>query len=196
MSCQYSTEVLQPGKEWFDFPQEFVPPQYTVIPRPGLSPNSTGLGDHLNLRFCEFLTRLIVLVAFVSYESLGKLLGKGFSKGIRNQGEFMQRSRLRFEGERKTRDVGHWRELRSLAALRVSRSEPTCLATTRVQPIRHLLKSSSPRCFRSVVSNSSTHLNVSSGSHCWYARWQVWYEGNPYSSCRGEYAEDQYARLL
>jgi hypothetical protein len=81
-------------------------------------------------------------------------------------------------GDRKTIAVCHRHELRTLAPLGLSHSEPPFLATTNVPSIKHSDRSRSPRSLRSAARVSSTLRSVPSRTHCWNLRWQVWYGGN------------------
>jgi hypothetical protein len=92
--------------------------------------------------------------------------------------DFMRRSILRVDGERKTRAVCHCHELRTLAPLGLSHFAAPFFAVMNVPSIKHSDKSNSPRVRRSSAKVSSTRLSVPSLTQCWNRRWQVWYGGN------------------
>ena len=158
----HAAEVLQPRKQPLHFPSPLVSPSGrpscvgaffrfglcgAIISMPA-SPSSSSSGSES--------------YALSPINRSGLLVGKTLSDSLCDKSDFMRRSRRRVDGERKTRAVCHRHELRTLAPLGLSHSEPPFLATTNVPSIKHSDRSSSPRCLRSSASASSTLRSVPS----------------------------------
>ena len=90
----------------------------------------------------------------------------------------MRRIRRCVYGERKTSAVCNCHELRTLAPLGLSHSAPSFLAITNIPSMKHSVRSSSPRVWRSSASASNKLHKTPSRTHCWNRRWQIWYGGN------------------
>ena len=174
-----STKILQPREQSFDFPAAFVSPQFASV-----------------LRFCSFAIRLvrrnqfnseicsqlfverIRVVCFIANQTLGRVVGEPFKQSFSDKFDFMRRSRLRVDGDRKTRTICHCHELRAFAPLGFSHFAAPFFATIKVPSIKHSDKSSLPRESKSSAKVSSTPLSRPSLTHSWNRRWQVWYGGN------------------
>ncbi len=126
----------------------------------------------------QFFIKRVRVIRFVANQPLWGIVGKTFDESLPDKSDFMRRSILRVNGERKTRAVCHCHELRTLAPLGLSDFAAPFFAVMNVPSIKHSDKSNSPRVCRSSANVSSTRLSVPCLTHCWNRRWQVWYGGN------------------
>ena len=141
--------------------------------------------NHFNALFSQFSVQWIRIISFIADQSLGQLFGKNFGESFSDQADFMRGSRVHVNGDRKTRAVCHCHDLRTFAPLGFSNFEAPFFATTKVPSIKHSDKSNSPRVRKSSARASRTLFKVSSLTHIWKRRWQVWYGGNlPGKSCQ------------
>lgn len=175
---QNSSIVLQPSKQPFDFPSPLVASQLPPILRLRLLPILFVRRDHLYVEARKFCIQWVRVIGFVADQSLRFLIREPLNESFSNKGDFMRRSRLRIDGERKTIAVCHCHELRTLAPLGFSDFEAPFFATMNVPSIKHSVKSNSPRVRRSSANVSKTRSSLPSLTHSWNLRWQVWYGGN------------------
>ena len=167
------SEILQPGKEPFDFPSSAVSPQHSAVLGGCFSPILFMGSDKLNTFLCQRLIQRITVVGPVSDQPDRPLIDKPLFESILDKGDFMRRSRRSVQGDRKTSAICHCHELRTLAPLGLSHSEAPFFATTKVASIKHSLRSNLPRSRRSVASASRIVLNTPELTHSWNLRWQV-----------------------
>jgi hypothetical protein len=170
--------VLQPSKEPLDLPPSAVAAQTPAILCRGISPIFSVRSYHLYPLFCQLLIQWVTIISLIPYQMLRPLIGKTLIQSFSDKGDFMWASRRRVHGDRKTRAVCHCHELRTLAPLGLSHTSTPFLATTKVPPMKHSLKSSSPLVLKSWAKASSTSFRTPPLTHCWNLPWHVWYGGN------------------
>src|SRR5947209_40653 len=175
---QNPPEVLQPREQAFDFPATLVAAEFSTVLRDGTLAVRFVRRDQLDACFGQFRIQRVRVIRLVANQSLWGIIGEAFNKSFSNKSDFMRRSMLRVDGERKTSAVCHCHELRTLAPLGLSHFCAPFLATTNMPSIKHSDKSRSPRTRRSSAKVSSTRLSRPSLTHSWNLRWQVWYGGN------------------
>lgn len=175
---QNPAEVLQPRKQPLNFPSPFISAQFAPVLRLRFHAIRFMRRDQLDTYFCQLLIQWVTVIRFVANQSFGLIIDKALDKSFSHKGDLMRRSRLRVDGDRKTRAVCHCHELRTLAPLGLSHFEPPFLATMNVPSMKHSDKSKSPLWRRSSANVSSTRWSRPSLTHCWKRRWQVWYGGN------------------
>lgn len=175
---QNPTEILQPRKQPLDFPTPFVTPQLSAVLRFRTLSVRFVRRNHLGFKPRQLFVQRIGIVSFVADQLSRSLVGKARTESLFDKSDFMRRSRLRVDGERKTKAVCHCHELRTLAPLGLSHLEAPFFATMKVPSMKHSDKSKPPRAYKSSAKVSSTRRSVPSLLHCWNRRWQVWYGGN------------------
>jgi hypothetical protein len=172
------TKVLQPRKQAFNLPASFVTPKFSAVLRFCPFPISFVRRNQFNVEFFQLFIERIRIIRFIADYLSRSLFDKTLAEGSLNQFDLVRRSRFRVDGERKTKAVCHCHELRAFAPLGFSNFEPPFLADTKVPSIKVSDKSSFPRSSKSWAKVSSTLFNLSSLTHSWNRRWQVWYGGN------------------
>jgi hypothetical protein len=175
---QNPTEVLQPRKQPLDFPSPLVAPQLPPVLRLSFLAVALVRRDHLNLKRLKVGIQRVRVIRLIANQPFGLLVGEALDESLTNKGDFMRRSRLCVDGDRKTSRVCHCQQLRTLAPLGLSHFEPPFLATMNVPSMKHSDKSNSPLERRSSAKASRMRLSRPSLTHSWKRRWQVWYGGN------------------
>jgi hypothetical protein len=172
-----SSEVLQPGKQPFDFPTSAVAAQRApVLAR--WTDSAAPMGrDHLDTPLGELGVQRIAVVGEVPDQPFGKILGEALLDSAFSKGDFMRASRRRVDGDRSASAVCHCHELRTLAPLGLADGSAPFFAITKVASIKHSLKLSLPRLRKSSANASTMCLNTPLRTHSWKRRWQVWYGG-------------------
>jgi len=159
-------EIEEPGKEAFDLPSSFVPPQRSAVLR-GVASAFTVGRDHLDPGFAEDFVEEVAVVRLVPNKAL-RLFGRvAFRERVEDQGDFGWRSRLHVEGDRKTRAVCHCHELRTFAPLGGTHATPPFLAVTNVPSMKHSETSILPRSAKSSANASRILRNTPAWTHCW-----------------------------
>jgi hypothetical protein len=174
ISHQNPTEVLQPRKQPLHFPPPLVASQLPPILRLHLLPVALVRRDHLYVERFKLCIQRVRVVRFIADQSLRLLIYEALNESFSDKSDFMRRSRLSVDGDRKTSRVCHCHELRTLAPLGFSDFSAPFLATTNVPSIKHSAKSRSPLWRRSSAKVSKTLTSRPSLTHCWNLRWQVW----------------------
>lgn len=169
--------VAQPGEQPLYLPPAPVASERSAVLGLGTLASSSVRSDHLDALISQPLIERVRVVGSVSNQMLRQGLYEATLKSRLNKGDLMRASRFSVSGERKTSAVCHCHELRALTPLGLSHSRSPFLATTNVPSMKHSLISSPPLCFRSSAKASSTLASVSSLTHDWKRRWQVWYGG-------------------
>ena len=141
MADQHASEVLQPGKEPFHFLAAFVPPQGATIVRFGFIALGPMWGKQLNPLRGQARVERVNIVAFIPDQMCWSSINKTRGESWFNKGDFMRRSRLNVDGERKTSAVCNCHDLRTLAPLGLSHPEPPFLATMKVPSMKHAERS-------------------------------------------------------
>jgi len=169
---------LQPREQPLDFPAPPVATEFSTVLRDGTLPVGFVRRDQFDAYCGQFRIQRVRVIRLVANQSLWGLISKAFDQSFSDKSDFMRRSILRVDGDRKTRAVCHCHELRTLAPLGLSDFCAPFLATTNMPSIKHSDKSRSPRVRKSSARVSSTRLSRPSLTHSWNLRWQVWYGGN------------------
>jgi len=177
-SNQNPSEILQPCKQSLDLPAPFVTPHLSAVLRFRFFSIRFVRRDKFNLEPGEPFIKRIRIVGFVADQLFRSLVGKARTQSLFDKSDFMRRSTLCVDGDRKTSRVCHCHEFRTFAPLGLSNSEAPFFATMKVPSIKHSDRSNLPRECRSSAKVSSTSFSVPSLFHCWNRRWQVWYGGN------------------
>jgi hypothetical protein len=174
---QNPSKVLQPCKQPLNFPPPLVAPQLPSVLRLRLLAIALMRRNHLNVERLKLRIQQVRVICLIADQSFGLLVGKSLDESFSNKGDFMRRSRLCIDGDRKTRAICHCHSRSTLAPLGLSDFRPPFLATMKVPSIKHSDKSNSPRLRRSSAKVSKRRASRPSFTHCWNLRWQVWYGG-------------------
>ena len=172
-----SSKILQPRKQSFNLPTAFVTTKFSAVLRFCLFPIPFVRRNQLDVEFFQLLVQRIGIIRLVADYLSRSFVGKSFADGSPDKFDFVRRSRVCVNGERKTRAVCHCHELRAFAPLGLSHRKAPFLAETNVPSINVSDKSSLPRSNKSWAKASNTRFNLPSLTHCWNRRWQVWYGG-------------------
>src|SRR5437868_14480828 len=164
---QNATEVLQPCEQSLDLPPALVTAQGSPVLRPSLLPVRLVRGNHLHSLLSKLFVQRIGVISLITNQALRRGIGEPLDKSFSDKSDFMRRSILRVNGERKTSAVCHCHELRTLAPLGLADFAAPFFAVMNVPSIKHSDKSNSPRVRRSSANVSSTFLSVPSLTHCW-----------------------------
>jgi hypothetical protein len=175
---QNPSEVLQPRKQPLNLPSPLVAAQLPPILRFRFLTIALMRCNHLDFNRCQVRIQRVRVIRLIANQPFRFLIGEALDKSFSDKGDFMRRSRLRVDGDRKTSAVCHCHELRTLAPLGLSDFTAPFLATMNVPSMKHSLKSKSPLERRSSAKASRMRWSRSSFTHCWKRRWQVWYGGN------------------
>ena len=175
---QHTTKILQPREQAFDLPTPFVAAKFPTVLR-FLTPSIRFMRrNHLGLKSRELFIERIRIVSLIADQLSRSLVGKTRKQSLLDKSDFVRRSTLCVNGERKTSALCHCHELRAFTPLGRSHSEAPFFATINVPSMKHSDKSRPPRVCKSSANVSSTFVNVPSRAQAWKRRWQVWYGGN------------------
>ena len=100
---QNSAEVLQPCEQAFDFPAPFVAAEFATVLRDGTLPVGFVRRDQFDACCGEFRIQRVRVIRLVANQSLWGLISKAFDQSFSDKSDFMRRSILRVDGDRKTR---------------------------------------------------------------------------------------------
>src|SRR5205085_7509535 len=114
---QNATEVLQPRKQPLDFPPALVTAQAAPVLRSSLLPVRLVRSNQLHILLSKLFVQRVRIICLITDQALRRVVGEPLDKSFSDKGDFMRRSILRVNGERKTRAVCHCHELRTLAPL-------------------------------------------------------------------------------
>ena len=170
----YAPKVLQPRKESLDFPASFVAAQNSPLLCWRTFAIRFVWRDQFNAKFLQLVVERIRVICFVANHLMRSLIGKAFNNSSLDEFDFVRRSRVCVDGERKTKAVCHCQELRAFAPLGLSDRKAPFLADTNVPSMKVSDKSNLPRSSKSWAKVSSTFRSLPSLTHCWKRRWQVW----------------------
>jgi hypothetical protein len=173
-----SSVILYPGKESFDFPTSFVTTKFATVLRFRLFPIPPVRRDQLNSKLSQFRVQWIGIISFIADQFFRHFGNQSVFDGRADEPDFMRRSTRCVNGERKTSAICHCHELRTLAPLGLSDSEPPFLADTNVPSIKHSERSNLPRVCKSSAKADKSFCKVPSLTQIWNRRWHVWYGGN------------------
>lgn len=175
---QYPPVVLQPRKQSLDLPSLLIPPQFPPVLRFRFLPVALVRRYHLNVERLKVGIQRVRVVRLVANQSFGLGIREALNESFPDKSDFMRRSRIRVDGDRKTSAVCHCHSRNTLAPLGLSDFAAPFLATMNVPSMKHSDKSNSPRVRRSSAKVSSMRSSRPSLTQCWNLRWQVWYGGN------------------
>ena len=169
---------MQPREQPLDLPPPLVTSKLAPILRGRLLTIRLVRGNQLHILLSQLFVQRVGVIRLITNQTLRRVVNETLDKSFANKSDFMRRSILRVNGERKTIAVCHCHELRTLAPLGLPDFAAPFFAVMNVPSIKHSERSNSPRVRRSSANVSSTRLSVPSLTHCWNLRWQVWYGGN------------------
>ena len=186
VSNHQPTEVVQPSKQSLYFPASLVATQPTSVLGFGFLTITSVRCDHLNPSVSELCIKGIRVIGAIADEPLRRLVDQSVLEGGFYERDLVRRSALGVYGDRKTSAVCHCHELRTFAPLGLADLAPPFLAATNVPSMKHSLRSSPPRSYRSSASAWRICAKLPSDTHRWNRRWQVWYGGyRSGRSCQG-----------
>ncbi|SFM60883.1 hypothetical protein SAMN05660836_00827 [Thermodesulforhabdus norvegica] len=130
-----SSKVVQSGKQPLDFPAPLVPPQLPAIPGAELAPVAQVGCNYLDPACFQACVQRVTVIRPIDDQPL-----RPFSDQARRQPHFMRASTHDAYGDRKTRIVCHYHELRTFAPLGLPH-----FATTKAQSMKHSFRFGPPR---------------------------------------------------
>ncbi len=119
----YSPVVLYPGKESLNFPAPLVAPEFSAVLRLRLLSIPLMRRNQFNSERCQFLTQWIRIIGFIADQFLRHVRDQSLVKSFSDKSNFMRRSRVCVDGERKTKAICHCHELRTFAPLGLADSK-------------------------------------------------------------------------
>lgn len=160
-----SLKRIEPSKKAFNFPAAVIAPQGTAI----LSCFALSIApvwcNHLNPLGSKGVIERITVIGTIPNNSSGLSHGDNFIEGSLDKCDFMRASRIRVQGEWKTRSVCNNHELRTFAPLGLSHFSSPFFATTNVPSMKHSERFMAPRSSRSRASASRTFRNTPDFTH-------------------------------
>jgi hypothetical protein len=171
------TEVMKPSKKSLHSPTPAVAPQRTAI-LSRLPAFSAMWSDHRDaIALGQISIQAVAVVGFVADQSCGKGVEETLPEDSFDQLAFVRRSAFDTNRERKTVIIGESDDFRPLASLGRPDREAPFLAPVKEASIKASSTSSFPRVCNFLASTRKMRSNLSSRTHCWKRRWQVWYGG-------------------
>jgi hypothetical protein len=156
MAREDTAELPQPGKQSLHFPALAAAAQSTAALSRRLTPIRAMRCDQFNALLLKLVIGLVTVKSLILDQSSRAIGNKLVFNSVRDKGEFVWRSRRTVYGDRKTMAVRHCHELRTVAALGLSRCAAPLFANTKMPTIEHPDRSIWPRIRRSSASASST----------------------------------------
>ncbi len=174
-----STKVLQPGKQPFNLPASFISAKFSPVLCFGSLAIRLMRRNQLDTAISsQLIIKRVRIIRLIANQTLRLRVGKSLKQSFSDKSDFMRRSRIGVDGDRKTKAVCHCHELRAFAPLGFSNFAAPFFATINVPSIKHSEMSSLPRNRKSSAKVSNTRLSLPFPTHSWKRRWQVWYGGN------------------
>ena len=173
-----TSEVVQPGKQAFDFPAAAVASK--LAPVLGLVTDAIGFvgRDQPNTTPPQALIQGIAVVSQIADQALRPGSGEPLLERGFDELSFMWRSACNPHGDRKTMAVRDCHDLAPFAAACWTNSTAPFFAPEKEASINVSARSKSPRASRSSAKRRKILIRVPARIHCWNRRWQVWYGGN------------------
>jgi hypothetical protein len=172
-------KIVQPRKQPLDFPASFVAAQASAVLRFGSSAILFVRSNQFNFKaISQLFVERVRIIRLVTNQTFWSVIGESPAERFFNEFDFVRRSRIGVDGERKTSTVCHCHEFLALAPLCCANFAAPFFDTINVPSIKHSERSSLPRRSKSSAKLSKTSLSLSVLTHCWKRRWQVWYGGN------------------
>ena len=138
---QNPTEVLQPREQPLNLPSSLVTTKLSPVLRLRFNAVRFMRRNQLYALLSQFFIKRVRVIRFVANQPLWGIVGKTFDESLPDKSDFMRRSILRVNGERKTRAVCHCHELRTLAPLGLSDFAAPFFAVMNVPSMKHSDKS-------------------------------------------------------
>ena len=138
-------EVVEPGKEPFDFPALAITAQTAAIVEGRLGAASSVRGQEHDVFFEQLLAQRIAVVSFVGNQAQRLFLDQATLQGRFDQGYFGGRSSRCVNGEWKTMSVSHGHDLDALAPLGFADRSAPFLAALKLPSMKHSDRSKPPR---------------------------------------------------
>ena len=104
-ACHCPLERIEPSKKSFDFPTATITPQGATILRCFTLSIAPMWCDHLNPLGSKGVIERITVIGTIPNNSSGLSHCDNFIEGSLDKGDFMRTSRIRVQGEWKTRSV-------------------------------------------------------------------------------------------
>jgi hypothetical protein len=178
ISHNNSPEVLQPGKQAFDFPSTPITPKLSAVLGRRLFAPSPVRRDHLNSALMQkLLIKTVAIVSFIAHKLVRRIPGKTTIDSCLNKLYFMGRSAFHMSGDRKPTSVCDCQDLGAFATLCLADSKTPFFAGAKQPSMNASRISIWPRSYRSSTSSWAMRWNIPSRTHCWNQRWHVWYGG-------------------
>ena len=160
-------EVVQPGKEAFDFPAAAIAPQFATVLR-GLSRAVAVVrGDQMNaVLFSQAPVEWITVVGAIPDYSCWRGFCEALLEGGFDELGFMRRSAGDAAGDRKTMAVCDRHDFTAFSAASRADSSAPFFAELKLASMNVSDKSSLPRARKSSASACNKRVNVPSRCHC------------------------------
>ena len=159
-ACHCPLERIEPSKKPFDFPTATITPQGATILRCFTLSIAPMWCDHLNPLGSKGVIERITVIGTIPNNSSGLSHCDNFIEGSLDKGDFMRTSRIRVQGEWKTRSVCNNHELRTFPPLGLSHFCAPFFATTNVPSMKHSERFMAPRSSRSRARASRIFRNT------------------------------------
>jgi len=171
-------EVLQPGKQTFDFPPMAITPQLPSVLGASFPPLFPMRRNQFNAALLrQPLIKPVAVVCLVANQLVRRVRRKPAVDSRFDQCYFMGRSTFNVSGDRKTSSVCDGHDLGAFAALCLADSKTPFFAGTKVPSMKASRISIPPRSYRSSASSWTMRWKTPLRTHCWNHRWHVWYGG-------------------
>src|SRR4051812_18164758 len=117
---QNTAKVLQPREQPLNLPASLVTTKLSPVLRCWLLPVRLVWGNQLHILLSQFFVQRVRVIRFVTNQAFRCIVGEPLDQSLSDKSDFMRRSILCVNGERKTSAVCHCHELRTLAPLGLS----------------------------------------------------------------------------
>ena len=160
-----SLKRIESCEKAFNFPTTAIPSQGATVLRCFAFSVPPVWRNHLNPLGSKGVIERITVIGTIPNNSSGLSHGDNFIEGSLDKGDFMRASRIRVQGEWKTRSVCNNHELRTFAPLGLSHFCAPFFATTKVPSMKHSERFMAPRSSRSRASASRIFRNTPDFTH-------------------------------
>ncbi len=176
-SCDNAAEIVQPGKQPFNFPPSPVAPHFSAILRLFLFPIQFMRSNHLDSSFSQLSIKLIAIIRLVTDQTSWISIEKSVINGFLNQFRFVRSGALDMYGDRKTIAVCNCHDFRAFPSFSLANEKTPFFAPAKVASIKHSDKSTSPRFRKSSAKVHNILSIIPAMPHSWKRLWHVWYGG-------------------
>src|SRR5215204_7279894 len=132
-----SSVILYPGKKSFHLPTSLISAKLATVLRFRFLSVPFMRRDQRDSKISQFRVQWVRIIGFIADQFFGLFCYQSVLNRFSDKSDFMRRSRVRVDGERKTSAICHCHELRTFAPLGLADSEPPFLAETNVPSIKH-----------------------------------------------------------